>query len=602
MVPQVNARTCTVIEARTKCRRRAVRANTVFKACTEYHRRAVRANTVLKACTEYRRRAVRANTATESYTKYHRRAVRANTVLKACTKYHRRAVRANTVFKACTEYRRQAVRANTATEAHTKYHRRAYEQTPLPKRTQNAAGKRKNMHRTDSSTKCPGLYINEHRTYERTEDISAQIKNRREVQMEIKLTGKGKKALLGALSGKSISFTKIELGSGAAQNPKTAVSLMNPVMTLEISSFTLEEDYCVLTSKFKNSALTAPFRITEAGFYIEDPDNTGGELLYALGQAGEAEADYVPDKTKRIVEMQFDAMIFVGDAANITAQINSSLVYASAEELSSHTEDKNNPHAVTKEQVGLGSVPNVATNDQTPTYTDLSGITPLSSGEKLSAAMAKLKAAVAGLISHIGNRNNPHGVTAAQAGAASAYHTHAASEINSGVLTAARGGTGCTSLPAGGLLVGGGTGAVTTLEGEGALYKAADAASPEYGVLPSAMGGTGVTTDKALSEKLLVCGVYTGDGSSGREISLGFRPRAVYVSYYNGMVTHDGEFYGGLAVDGHNVALAIGFDTAWESSISVLGITENGFMVNYNENSGIRSNTSGLKYSYIAVR
>lgn len=85
--------------------------------------------------------------------------------------------------------------------------------------------------------------------------------------------------------------------------------------------------------------------------------------------------------------------------------------------LKSHIDNKSNPHGVTKEQVGLGNVPNVATNDQTPTFTDASALGPMVSGETLSAAFGKISKAITDLISHIENQANPHGVTAAQVGA-----------------------------------------------------------------------------------------------------------------------------------------------------------------------------------------
>lgn len=70
-----------------------------------------------------------------------------------------------------------------------------------------------------------------------------------------------------------------------------------------------------------------------------------------------------------------------------------------------------------KSDVGLGNVPNVSTDNQTPTYTAAATLAKLTSGEKLSAAMGKIAKAITDLIGHIGNRSNPHGVTAAQAGA-----------------------------------------------------------------------------------------------------------------------------------------------------------------------------------------
>jgi len=69
--------------------------------------------------------------------------------------------------------------------------------------------------------------------------------------------------------------------------------------------------------------------------------------------------------------------------------------------LSTHTKDTGNPHGVTKSQVGLGNVPNVSTNDQTPTYSVASSITALSSGEKLSVAFGKISKAINSLISHL---------------------------------------------------------------------------------------------------------------------------------------------------------------------------------------------------------
>lgn len=66
-----------------------------------------------------------------------------------------------------------------------------------------------------------------------------------------------------------------------------------------------------------------------------------------------------------------------------------------------HLADYENPHKTTKSQVGLGNVPNVTTNDQTPTYEEANTLTKLTSGEKLSTAFGKISKAVSSLISHI---------------------------------------------------------------------------------------------------------------------------------------------------------------------------------------------------------
>lgn len=56
---------------------------------------------------------------------------------------------------------------------------------------------------------------------------------------------------------------------------------------------------------------------------------------------------------------------------------------------------------ITPENIGLGNVPNVTTNNQTPTYTVASSLSELTSGEKISVAFGKIAKAISSLISHI---------------------------------------------------------------------------------------------------------------------------------------------------------------------------------------------------------
>lgn len=103
-------------------------------------------------------------------------------------------------------------------------------------------------------------------------------------------------------------------------------------------------------------------------------------------------------------------------------------------------------HTHTKADVGLGNVPNVATNDQTPTYSDTTSLQTLSSGEKLNIALQKIKCAITNLINHLNNKNNPHGVTASQINAATSGHSHALTDgVITGTLPISKGGTGANS-------------------------------------------------------------------------------------------------------------------------------------------------------------
>ena len=91
---------------------------------------------------------------------------------------------------------------------------------------------------------------------------------------------------------------------------------------------------------------------------------------------------------------------------------------------------------------GLGNVPNVATNDQTPTYSDTTTLVTLSSGEKISIAFAKIKLAITTLINHLANKSNPHGVTKTQVGLGNVENKSSATirgELTKGNVTTALG-------------------------------------------------------------------------------------------------------------------------------------------------------------------
>lgn len=79
-----------------------------------------------------------------------------------------------------------------------------------------------------------------------------------------------------------------------------------------------------------------------------------------------------------------------------------------------HILNHNNPHEVTKEQIGLGNVENLFINDQTPTYAEATELENISSGEKLSIAFGKIKKAISSLLGHINNFDNPHKTTKSQ--------------------------------------------------------------------------------------------------------------------------------------------------------------------------------------------
>lgn len=84
------------------------------------------------------------------------------------------------------------------------------------------------------------------------------------------------------------------------------------------------------------------------------------------------------------------------------------LVSTAQSDVTNHIGNKQNPHGVTKSQVGLGNVDNTADSAK-----------PVSTAQATAIADAKSAGTTAqsNLNTHTSNKSNPHGVTAAQAGA-----------------------------------------------------------------------------------------------------------------------------------------------------------------------------------------
>lgn len=115
-------------------------------------------------------------------------------------------------------------------------------------------------------------------------------------------------------------------------------------------------------------------------------------------------------------------------------------------QISAHTGNKNNPHGVTKAQVGLGSVANIdqskaiksiSRSGTTFTATALDGTTTTFTQQDNNTTYGVATSSANGLMSsgdkanldsHLANKSNPHGVTAAQVGAASKSHAHTSIE------------------------------------------------------------------------------------------------------------------------------------------------------------------------------
>lgn len=258
------------------------------------------------------------------------------------------------------------------------------------------------------------------------------------------ITNAGIELLKNALSGGTITVTAIKSGAGkvdvSALKSQTAVSSIKQSGTVQ--GVTKTNETIKIGALFSNAGLSAGYSMTQLGIYAKG--STGSEVLFAISQSTTGK-EVPAESAMPSWSLVHNFYIKLNNDVKMTATVDPE-GYVTFETmqtaLNTHTGNKSNPHSVTKSQVGLGSVPNVATNDQTPTYSDTTTLVTLSSGEKISIAFAKIKLAITTLINHLANKSNPHGVTKSQVGLGNVENKSSATirgELTKGNVTTALG-------------------------------------------------------------------------------------------------------------------------------------------------------------------
>lgn len=239
---------------------------------------------------------------------------------------------------------------------------------------------------------------------------------------KLKLTNAGLELLANVQAGAdTLTFTKTALGDGVTDAPVTSMTALVS-KKIEVA---ITEGKQVGTSTyqiaafFSNAEVTTGFWWREVGVFAKG--NDGKEILYCYSNAGDA-SDYIPVGSDERVEKYIYQSFSIGNAENVTVEVDENDTFVLKKEFTEH-KDATNPHGITAITIGLEKVPNVETNDQTPTYTEESTLTALKSGEKLSVAFGKIKKAITEFIAHLGNKSNPHGVTASQVGLGNVNNT-----------------------------------------------------------------------------------------------------------------------------------------------------------------------------------
>lgn len=377
------------------------------------------------------------------------------------------------------------------------------------------------------------------------------------------LTDYGMSLLIRAIGGEKITFTRMAIGNGdvpVGTDPASLNNLVNEQLSFGIVSIETEETgYVRIIGRFDSTEIVNDFRWKELGVFCKGEDNV--EKLYAYCNDGNNAGMLKANASDVTAEQSVGLIVEVGTASSVTAIIAPSVLYVQQSDFDAHLV-ASNPHGITKQTVSLENVPNVTTNDQTPTYTTPSSASNLVSGEKLSIAFGKLARAVMNMISHISDHSNPHGNTPASIGAASVEHTHSAADITSGIFSPTRGGTGVSS----------------------------------YSALVAKLYGEGIPN--------VVCGSYTGTGNYGstHPNTLTFSKAPKFILIMPESNTLGGTYGGFLAISGVESLRAGGLNDDVANDSSQIYLTWGTLSVSwYGTAAKYQQNANGTRYIYMAV-
>lgn len=157
----------------------------------------------------------------------------------------------------------------------------------------------------------------------------------------LKLTGKGKELLLRSLEGQQLVFTSVHIGDGEISGPDAIPALedlVSSIKSVDIIKAQRNTDYMTVEAYFKNDEIPRSFYWKELGVFVADPDNPddrSADILFVYQNAYDT-AEYISISTAGIIEKTVRVNVFVGEAENISAVIDSSVVFVTRAEFDDH--------------------------------------------------------------------------------------------------------------------------------------------------------------------------------------------------------------------------------------------------------------------------
>lgn len=247
---------------------------------------------------------------------------------------------------------------------------------------------------------------------------------------ESKLTEKGE-ALLASAINASFFLTKVTLGSETTDDLYNMVALTDEKATATSLKLYCDGNKSVVTFELKNTDIVTAFKVQQIGIWAKQTE-ADEDSLYMILQDDSDE----PTTIKSAADSPGYTY-----AASVNIVVGSSSVQTvSADEAGNAKYDE----VFDENGMFIGD----KLKESVISFSEPTELSEISTADTVSTIFGKIKKAIKDFISHLANNENPHGVTYSQVGAAASSHNHSASQITSGTLAIARGGTGASTAAA----------------------------------------------------------------------------------------------------------------------------------------------------------
>ena len=205
--------------------------------------------------------------------------------------------------------------------------------------------------------------------------------------MDYILTNNGAVLMTQVAAGRTILFTRVESGSGYTASPAGLQSVIDKKQDMFLDEVLFENRQATIKTVLSNMQLEEGYQLRQVGVYAK-LEGDEADTLVIIGQQYNGEK--IPPYGEGIIQIEYDITMKVSGTGNVTIE-GVGTGYVTKGQFQAHLNDHSNPHQVTKKQIGLELVPNVGTDDQTPTFEEAEERENIVSEEKVSVIFGKVR-------------------------------------------------------------------------------------------------------------------------------------------------------------------------------------------------------------------